>query len=166
MSLEVLIITGACGVGKTATAKAWAKKKNGAIIECDYLTEWIYNENFPHWTPEEEAFTVELSGLMAFEYLKRGMSLAIENVWTPKGIEDLRKELFRMNGITVKTVWLKCDLEENHRRDEERIPEDQMKERVDIVNKELEGYTWPSYVHSIDTTKLSIEEVVEEIDKL
>ena len=61
MSLEVLILTGPCAVGKTTTAKAWAKNKNGAIVECDYLTNWIYSDDFPHWTEEEEKFTSKLS---------------------------------------------------------------------------------------------------------
>ena len=64
-TLEVLILTGTCAVGKTATAKAWAKSKNGAIIECDYFTEWIYNKDFPHWTEEEEKFTSNLAQILA-----------------------------------------------------------------------------------------------------
>jgi len=163
---EVLIITGACGVGKTTTAKEWAKSKNGAIIECDYLTEWIYNEDFPKWNEEEEKFTSNLAGLMALEYLREGMSVAIENVWGPKGIEFIRNEVFRVPGVKVTSVRLICNIEENHKRDQQRIPEDQMKERVDIVNAELDGYKWPSYMNVIDTTDLSPGMVLEKLNSL
>ena len=37
--MEVLLLTGACGVGKTTIAQGWAKSKKGVIIDCDYLTE-------------------------------------------------------------------------------------------------------------------------------
>lgn len=40
--MEVLILTGACAVGKTSVAKEWAKRKAGAIIEYDYFMEWIF----------------------------------------------------------------------------------------------------------------------------
>ncbi len=163
---EVLIITGPCGVGKTTLAKAWAKSKNGAIIECDYLTEWIYKEDFPKWNEEEEKFTCNLAGLMAIEYLKEGMSVAIENVWTPKGIEFIRNEVFRVPGVKVTAVRLICDREENHKRDQQRIPEDQMKERVDIVNAELDGHKWPSYIELIDSTSLKPNEILDKIEEL
>lgn len=163
---EVLILTGPCGIGKTTTAKAWAKSKNGAIIECDYLTEWIYKDDWPRWTEEDEEFTVNLSTLIAFEYLKKGMSVAIENVWSAKAIEAIRQELFRMLGLKIKCVRLICDLEENQRRDKERIPENQMKERVKIVSDELNSQEWVSYMHTIDTTNLSIDEVLEAIEEI
>ena len=162
---EVLIITGACGVGKTSAAIEWAKSKQGAIIDCDYLTEWIYKDDYPHWTEEEENFTSNLSVIMTFEYLNNGMSVAIDNVWTPKAIEEMRNELFRMNNLEVKTVRLICDLEENKKRDQQRVPENQMGDRIEIVTNELNGHKWPSYVQVIDTTNLSIEEVLAEIEK-
>lgn len=164
-SKEVLIITGTCGVGKTTTAKAWAKSKNGAIIECDYLTEWIYKDDWPRFSEEDEKFTLNLASLMAFEYLKKGMSVAIENVWSSKAIEELRNELFRMQGLKVTSVRLICDLEENQKRDQERVPENQMKERITIVNDELNSQKWPSYTKTIDTTNLSVDEVLKLIDE-
>ena len=157
---EVLIITGACGVGKTTLAKEWAKSKDGAIIECDYLTEWIFNKEFPNWTLEEEKFIANLSATIAIEYLNYGMSVAIENVWTPYGIEIIRNRLRNRTDIALKVIWLFCEMNENHKRDEQRVPKDQMKERVDIVNKELQGHDWPEDLVKIDSTNLSIAQTL------
>ena len=67
--MQVLIITGAPEVGKSATAKAWAKQKGGVIIPVDYLSNWVYNEAFPRWNEEAERFLARLSTKMAIEYL-------------------------------------------------------------------------------------------------
>lgn len=166
MSKEVLIITGASGVGKSSTATIWASLKQGVVIEGDSIRECLDQEDFPKWSDKEEKFIAKLSAMMAIEFLKNDMSVAIENVWSPNSIDIIRTELFRMRGINVKVVWLKCDLEENHKRDQQRSPEDQMKERVDIVNDELNNHKWPSYINELDTTNLSFDEVMAEIEKI
>ena len=163
---EILILTGACGVGKSTIAKNWAKLKNGATIDCDYLTEWIFNKDFPHWTIEEEKFVARLASKIAIEYVNFGMSTSIENVWSPIGIELLKDEIQSLEKIKVKVIWLFCELTENHKRDRQRIPENQMKERVNLVNKELENYNWPKYLHKIDTTGLTIEQTIKIIEDL
>jgi len=58
-------------------------------------------------------------------------------------------------------VWLYCDLVENYKRDEQHIPENQMKDRVDIANKELRACSRPAYVQKIDSTHLSIDQIIE-----
>ena len=163
---EVLIITGACGVGKSTIAREWAKSKQGATVECDFLTEWIYNEDFPRWTIEEEIFVAKLAAKIAIEYLEYGMSTTIENVWTPKGIEILVDEIQTKVHIVPKVIWLFSELSENLRRDQQRISEDQMGERVDIVNRELADYSWPEYLHKIDTTKLTIVQTLTVISSI
>lgn len=163
---EVLILTGACGVGKSTIAKTWANMKDGARIDCDYLTEWIYKKDFPHWTIEEEKFVAKLSAKIAIEYLKYGMSTSIENVWSPVGIEILKQEIQANIAIDLKVVYLYCELNENHKRDQQRIPENQMKDRVNVVNKELQSYHWPSFVFQLDSTKLSVEQTIYLIDQI
>jgi len=165
--VEILIITGACGVGKTTTAIEWAKSKNGALVECDYFTEWIHNSDFPHWTVEEEKFVASLAVTVAKEYLRSRMSIAIENVWSPIGIKILIEKLLEIDFVhSIKVIWLYCDLEENHRRDEMRIPENQMKERVDVVNKELREYIWPKYVQKLNSTGKSARQIIALIENL
>lgn len=163
--MEVVIFTGACGVGKSSTAKEWAKRKDGAIIECDYFTEWIFKKDFPHWTVEEERFTANLTVVNALEYLKNGMSVAIDNVWSPVGIQILVDRLSKDKFVSsIKVVWLYCNLKENHKRDEQRILSHQMKERVDIVNKELASYDWQDFVLKLDTSEMSIKEVCDLVE--
>ncbi|MFT6337162.1 MAG: hypothetical protein ACJATI_003924 [Halioglobus sp.] len=103
--------------------------------------------------------------MVATEYLYNGLNVVVDNVWSPKGNEIIRGELFRFQGVKVTSVRLICDKEVNHKRDQQRFLENQMKERVDVVNKELDGYSWPSYVKVIDSTDMSIEAVVAEIEK-
>ncbi|HAY32889.1 MAG TPA: hypothetical protein PK536_05960 [Ignavibacteria bacterium] len=164
---EVLILTGACGAGKTTVAKEWARRKNGAIVECDYFTEWIFDKNFVRFSYEEELLAARLAVITANEYLKLSMPLAIENVWSPVGLDLLKEELSKIEYAHKLTfIWLKCESEENHRRDNLRVPDDVMGERVDIVNDQLNNYIWPSYLHIIDTTNLTVKETLEQIAKL
>lgn len=161
---EVLIITGACGVGKSTISRLWAKEKKGAIIESDYFTEWIYNDIYERFKEEEETLVADLTFVVAKEYLKHNMSVAIENVWSPSGLEKLKHVLERdFPKIDITCVWLKCERKENHRRDQLRISENQMKARVDIVNEELMGYDWPGYLRIIDSTHLTEEETLTQI---
>lgn len=165
--MEVLIITGACGVGKSTIARAWAKRKNGAIIDCDYLTEWIYKVDFPRWTAEEEKFVAEIALLLGQQYLKYDMPLAIENVWSPGGIQILEEGFQKLAQVrTIKVVWLRCALEENQQRDQLRKVENRMNERVAIVNQELQAYVWPDYVHCLNSDQLSVSQTLDVIEGL
>ncbi|MEM6843314.1 MAG: hypothetical protein AAF632_13890 [Bacteroidota bacterium] len=158
---EILIITGACGVGKSTVAKAWAKRKSGVAIETDYFTEWIYNDNFERFTQSEERLAANLAFVMAKEYLELKMPVAIEGVWSPYGFNLLRTRFEKeVINSSLRFVWLHCEINENHRRDELRIPEDQMKDRVDIVHGEQSSHRWDHWVYPLDTTHLSISETV------
>ena len=165
--MEVLILTGACGVGKTTLARAWARHKQGAVVESDYFTEWILKEDFPHWTREEEIFTAKLAARVALEYLRFPMPVAIENVWSPTGLELLRQMLAPDPLVRSLTfVWLECRLPENQARDAQRPPSDQMGRRVAVVRQELQAYDWPEYVRRVDSSGLSVCETLRTIEDL
>ncbi|MCF6294105.1 MAG: AAA family ATPase [Flavobacteriaceae bacterium] len=158
---EILILTGACGVGKSTISKKWAKLKKGVVIESDYFRNWIYNEIYDKFSKNEEMLVANLTFVSAKEYLKHNMSVAIENVWTPLGLDKLKNAFENEFGnVDIKFVWLKCNLEENHRRDRLRVTENQMKDRVDIVNAELSEYKWPEYLNILDTTNLTEKETL------
>ncbi len=161
---EILILTGACGVGKSTISKKWAKLKKGAVIESDYFRNWIYNQIYNRFSKEEESLVAELTFVTAKKYLNHNMPVAIENVWTPSGLNKLKNALeIEFEDVNIKFVWLKCDLEENHQRDRLRLAENQMKGRVDIVNAEFSEYKWPEYLNILDTTRLTEKETLNRI---
>lgn len=164
---EILILTGACGVGKSTISKKWAKLKKGAVIESDCYRNWIHNKIYNRFSKKEEMLVADLAFVSAKEYLKHNMPVAIENVWTPLGL-DILKNAFKneFEDVNIKFVWLKCNLEENHKRDRLRISENQMKGRVDIVNAELSEFKWPEYLNILDTTNLTEKETLNLIVKL
>ena len=164
---EILILTGACGVGKSTVSKAWAKAKQGAVIEADYFTEWIYKDTFKQFSPQEEILVANLCVITAKEYLQLNMPVAIENVWSPGGLDILKSRFEKeVENPQLKFVWLFCEINENHRRDELRLPENQMRNRVDIVNEELKAYLWKPYVQRIDSSKLTVSETLRRIKDL
>ncbi|MEO1054381.1 MAG: AAA family ATPase [Bacteroidota bacterium] len=155
MKREVLVLTGACGVGKSTIGKLWAKSKSGVCIESDYFTEWIHDEHpiSTDYFLSVEEMIAELSWNTCREYLKNGFSVAIENVWTPKGLTKLQEAFMSIELISkAKFVYLKCDLDQNKSRDQKRSASNQMNERVGIVREELEQYQWPEFVHTIDSS--------------
>ncbi|CAM1371701.1 AAA family ATPase [Tenacibaculum xiamenense] len=163
MNNNVLVLTGACGVGKSTIGKAWAKERKGVCIESDYFTEWIHDDHpiSTEYFLNTEKLIADLSWACAETYLKNGFSVAIENVWSPKGFGFLRDKIQKNTLVNeFKFVHLKCDLEENFIRDNQRASDNQMKERVEIVKLELEDYTWQDYVHIIDSSSKSIEETL------
>ncbi len=161
---EILILTGACGVGKSTVSKKWAQLKKGAVIESDYFRNWIYNETYALFSKEEELLVADLTFVTAKEYLKHNMPVVIENVWTPFGLDKLKTDFQNEFGdMPIKFLWLICDLEENHRRDRMRKTENQMKDRVAIVNAELSDYKWPDYLNILDTTTLTEKETLHRI---
>ncbi len=161
---EILILTGACGVGKSTISKKWAKLKKGAVIESDCFRNWIYNEIYDRFSKKEEILVSDLTFVSAKEYLKHNMPVVIENVWTPFGLDKLKNDFENeFKNVNIKFVWLKCNLEENHRRDRLRITENQMKDRVDIVNAELLKFKWPAYLNILDTTNLTEKETLNRI---
>ena len=161
---EILILTGACGVGKSTISKKWAQLKKGVVIESDCFRNWMYNEIYDEFSKKEEMLVADLTFVSAKEYLKHNMPVAIENVWTPFGLDKLKYDLENeFENVDMKFVWLKCDLEENHRRDKLRIAENQMKDRVNIVNAELSEYKWPDYLNILNTTNLTEEETLNRI---
>lgn len=165
--MELLILTGTCGVGKSTLARAWAKSNQGAAVDCDLFTSWIFKDDFPRLEKKGAQLVGRLAYATALAYVKEQMPVAIEYVWYPWMLNTLMDD-FRNEGTVkeVKVVWLYCDLKENRKRDLERIPENQMKDRVDELQKDLENQIWPDYVHHLDTTGLSILETLSQLEKL
>lgn len=164
LNKKILILTGACGVGKSTLGKLWAKEKKGVCIEGDAFTNWIY-DNHPITTPyflEIEPMTALIAWQCCKTYLDHGFSVAMECVWNPKALNQLKK-VFDQNQVSVTFVYLSCDLGKNENRDQQRTPDCMMNERVGIVKSELEAYDWPSFVHKIDSSGQTSEETLNAI---
>lgn len=159
--MEVLIITGAPGVGKSTLAKAWAKKHAGIMIPVDYLSNWVYDPSFPKWNEEAERFLARLAGMMSIEYLSKELPVVVDYVWTPIGINIITELINEIDGVICKAVYVTCSAEENRRRDALRIPNHQMGKRVDVVRKELNACDWGAEVQIVDSTFLSVGDLME-----
>lgn len=159
--MDVLVLTGACGVGKSTIGMLWAQSKKGVCIECDCFTIWIY-DGHPITTAyflEVEPMVAHLAWQSTKAYLDNGFSVALENVWTPKGLLAL-KDSFDKHGMSATFIYLNCDLKENEKRDQLRPDDYQMNERVAIVRSELEIYDWPNFVHQLNTSGQTSKETL------
>lgn len=160
---DILIVTGTCGVGKSAVCWGWAERRRGAAIECDRLRTWIRNPSLRIANGYQESLLARHAASLAEDYLDMGLDVAIDNVWTPDGINYLLDRLGSLGRIRV--FWLNCSSEENHRRDEQRSPSDVMAGRVDELQAELERMVWPERVERIDTTGHSREETIDVLER-
>jgi hypothetical protein len=160
---DILIVTGTCGVGKSAVCCGWANRRQGASIECDMFRTWIRNRELRQAEGYQEQLLAKHASALAEDYLKMGLGVAIDNVWTPKGLALLHDRLHAKG--TVRTFWLNCTSNENHQRDEQRSGTGVMGVRVDELQRELEGMNWCEYVVKLDTSGQSLDETLDQIDE-
>jgi hypothetical protein len=160
---DILIVTGTCGVGKSAVCWGWANGRHGAAINCDAFRTWIRNPWLRAADSYQEPLLARHAASLARDYLKMGLDVAIDNVWTPAGLDHLQKQLTGKGRI--KVFWLNCSSRENHQRDRQRSPSDVMEGRLDELQGELEGMTWPDYVTRLDTTGQSLEATIQTIEE-
>ncbi|MEM7108478.1 MAG: AAA family ATPase [Bacteroidota bacterium] len=164
-ALKILILTGAPGVGKTTVSKVWVMAHKGVAVPGDSFTDWLYNSRIERFSTEEEALVANLAVATAVQYLKTGMGVVLDYVWRANGLEIIKNRLeAELSSVQQKFVHLICGLEENHRRDQLRISDHQMLNRVDMVNLELSQEKWPQHVEEIDSTSLSVSETVAQIE--
>lgn len=160
---DILIITGTCGVGKSAVCWGWAGRRHGATIDCDAFRTWIRNSQLRTADGYQEALLAKHASALSEDYLKMGLDVAIDNVWTPKGLALLKQRL--CGKARIKIVWLNCSSSENHRRDKSRSPSDVMGGRLDELQQELERMDWPCDVQRIDTSEQSLEQTLDSIEE-
>ena len=160
---DILVVTGTCGVGKSAVCWEWAGRRHGAAIHCDMFRTWIRNHSLRQADGYQERLLAKHVAALAEDYLSMGLNVAIDNVWIPKGLARLRERLNNRGRICV--VWLNCSSKENHRRDKQRSPSDVMGGRVDELQQELEAMDWPDYVTRLDTSGQSLDQTLDSIEK-
>ncbi len=160
---DILIITGTCGVGKSTISTRWAERRLGAAIECDAIRNWIRNPALITADGFQELLLARHAALLAESYLAMGLDVAIDNVWTPEGLDSLLCAL--SDKARVRVVLLTAAPAENHRRDRLRSPGDVMGARVDELQAELDALDWPAYVIRLDTTDQTVDQTLDAIDR-
>lgn len=160
---KVLLITGTCGVGKTTTAKAWATAHRGAAISGDEIRHWIKHKPTRRANSYKDATVARIAATAAEEFLQLGLDVALDFVWKPTTLRYLAGRLSQR--ADVQMTWLRCERSENRRRDLERPANVVMGDRVDELLAELDAINdWPVELRRIDTTSLSVEEVLKLLD--
>ena len=76
------------------------------------------------------------------------------------GIDIIKDYLSNRKGLNIKCIQLKCNRTINHKRDQQRIKDHQMKEGVGIVNDELDRYDWNDDTIEIDSSNLTVTDAV------
>ena len=160
---DILIVTGTCGVGKSTVCWAWAGRRGGAAINCDLFRTWIRDHSLRMANGYQEELLAKHACALTEDYMELGLDVAIDNVWTPRGLALLTSRLRGKGRINV--FWLNCLPEENHQRDRRRSPSDVMGGRLDELQQELESMNWPDYVQKIDTTGQLLDETLDLIER-
>jgi hypothetical protein len=163
MMKDILIVTGTGGVGKSTICWAWAGRRGGAAINCDFFRTWIRDRSLRMANGYQEELIAKHACALTEDYMELGLDVAIDNVWTPRGVALLTSRLRDKGRINV--FWLNCSREENHQRDQHRSPSDVMNGRLDELQQQLEGMEWPDYVQRIDTSGLSLDETLDLIER-
>lgn len=158
---DILIVTGTCGVGKSTVCWEWAERRQGGRIYCDAFRAWIRNRALRTADGYQESLLAKHACALAEDYMALGLDVAIDNVWTPKGLALLHARLAHKSRLRV--FWLSCSSEENHQRDKQRPPSAVMGGRLNELQAELEAMNWPEYVTRIDTTGQSLDQTIEVI---
>lgn len=164
MIKKVVVLIGPNGVGKSTTAKTFMQQHTKcAYIDSDYCRAI---NPFPFTPATKKAVTENIYCLFR-NYL---LCTDIEMVVFPYGFHGERKEIFNTvmkrltdDGISfeITTIVLKCSLEENIKRAE---ADGRNKERIEGGIKNTFNFYDDFTEPSIDTTGLSPEEVVKQID--
>ena len=159
----VLLLTGTCGVGKSTTARAWATARAGAHINCDEIRNWIRSKPIRHENDYQHHAVARIAAAATQEFLALGIDVAIDFVWKPPMLRYLSERFSPV--ARIQMAWLRCDPEENRRRDAERPANVVMGDRVDELLRELEAISdWPDELLNIDSTRMSVDDVLARLD--
>jgi len=157
--MELILITGTCGVGKTTVAAGLGAKFKWAAIDADMITNWIIPRNVRMADNFQEGALARISAKAAEEFFGLGLNVIIEFPMSAKIVTFFQDHFGGKHNISA--FWLWCRRDENHRRDELRPDSDIMGERLDVLLEELEKESWPAYLNKVDTTKLTSDQTID-----
>lgn len=155
----ILLLTGTCGVGKSTTARAWATPRKGVHVSGDEIRLWMRDKHTRHQNYYQQAAISRIAGTAAEEFVKLGLDVALDFVWTPSTLRILAHRLSPI--AKVQMAWLMCDPTENRRRDAGRLANVVMGDRVDSLRDELLAFhDWPAELKRIDSSGKSVDDVL------
>lgn len=135
---KVFIISGPAGVGKTTTSKELARQLDrSAYVSGDNVSHMHINGRKKPWESKEESSLIWDNILsLTKNFLKYENDVVIDYISFPKEVEWLKNQL-RDFSVQVHYVVLWADNETILKRDKQRKPEHQMKERCIILVEEF-----------------------------
>ena len=163
---KIVILIGANGVGKSTAAEAFMQQEE----KCAYIDSDACRAMNPFpLTPATKKTVIENIYCLFRNYL---LCVDIETIVFPYGFHGERREIFDIvmkrlaeEGIIFEmiTIVLKCSLEENIKR---ALADGRDQERIERGIQNTFHFYDDFNGHSIDTTNLSPNEVVEQIQAI
>lgn len=160
---NLYIITGPAGVGKSTISKKLAEsKEKSALIEGDFIYNQVVGSRISPWKNGNHLplfWSICLD--MIDTYLSNGYDVIFNYIVNPNNL-DMVKDRFK--NYPIKFVILISDEETLLKRDKQRPIDCQMGERCAVL---LESFKkkYENSKYFLDTSNLSIDEVIDLIDK-
>lgn len=160
---KLYLITGPAGVGKSTISKILAESKaKCALIEGDDVYHFVKGGYVSPWKDGNhlEVFWQNCLDIIS-NFLNSGYDVVFNYIIKKDDLEIIRK---RFSNIKIKFILLMADDKTLINRDMERCEDCQMGERVLVLKNEFLSQNFlEKYI--LDTTNLSIEEVINEIEE-
>ncbi len=166
--MNVYLITGPAGSGKSSVANALAKKlERSAVIEVDTLREMVKGGYVRPWPHNEEVdLQLSLSAKnacdMATNFMEKGFNVFVDDVVGRKLLEQY-SNFFK--GKNFQTFLLMPSLESLLNRFDDRGDDKDLRERTVELHKRFsekkDNLSW----QVVDSSTQTLEETVEQIYK-
>lgn len=161
-NLQIFVITGPCGVGKSTISKMIASNiKNSALIEGDNIYHMVIGGHVKPWEDDGTYLKLFWENVLdiAENFLKRDITVVLDYIIYP---EDTKKIIskFREKNVDIKYIVLMADKNTILERDISRDVDCRMGDRsIELLNEYKKLNIENKYI--LDTTSLSKEEILK-----
>ena len=148
--MDILVLNGPSGVGKSRIAMDWAEARRGVVIEGDLLRCAIMDEALRRSERFQEALVLDAVKALAQRYLRLERDLVVDYLWHPPAMLDLCEFLAPLGNVAA--VLLTCETDINRQRDAGRAEHQVMGPLVTRTRSLLSEAEWPGWLHRVDST--------------